>query len=63
MMIRFVYNVPDIHTEFTGIKNIDIEVRDEASLDEMIDAYEHFLKAVGYCWDDNCSLQIVENEV
>lgn len=63
MMIRFVYNVPEEHAQYTGIKTIDIELQDESTLDEMIDAYSQFLKACGYEWDQNCSLQIAPNEV
>jgi len=47
-MIRFVYDRPDIHAPFSAVKRIDFQVDDEASLDEMLDAYKHFLLAVGY---------------
>jgi hypothetical protein len=50
-MIKFVYEVPEIHKEFTGVKSIVMEVQDEASRDEMLEAYESFLKSIGYHFD------------
>jgi len=47
-MIRFVYDRPSIHDEFSAVKKVDFYVDDEASLDEMYDAYDHFLRAIGY---------------
>jgi len=50
-MIKFVYEVPETHKEFTGVKSIVMEVQDESSRDEMLEAYESFLRAVGYHFD------------
>lgn len=63
MMIRLVKNVPEYHEEFTAVRSVDIQLHDEASLDDMLQAYEQFLKAIGYHWDENYILQFVENEV
>jgi hypothetical protein len=51
IMIKFIYEVPEMHKEFTGIKNIVMETEDVASLSEMLEAYEKFLKAIGYTID------------
>jgi len=50
-MIKFVYEVPEAHQEFTATKNVVMEIQDESNLDEMLDAYAHFLKAIGYNFD------------
>ena len=50
-MIKFVYEVPEIHKPYTGVKSIVMELEEEASLTEMLEAYESFLKAVGYNFD------------
>jgi len=47
-MIKFIYETPEIHKEFTGIKSIVMEVEAESSRDEMLEAYESFLRAIGY---------------
>jgi hypothetical protein len=60
-MIKFVMEVPEIHKEFTGVKSIVMEVQDEASRDEMLEAYESFLKAVGYSFDGH--LDFVDEDV
>lgn len=50
-MIKFVYETPEIHKEYTGVKSIVMEVEAEASRDEMLEAYESFLRAIGYSFD------------
>lgn len=50
-MIKFVYETPEIHKEYTGVKSIVMEVEAEASRDEMLEAYESFLRAIGYYID------------
>ena len=61
-MIKFVYEVPEIHKEFTGVKSIVMEIEDEASRDEMLEAYESFLKAVGYSFDGRLDF-VKEDEI
>jgi hypothetical protein len=60
-MIKFVYETPEIHKEFTGVKSIVVEVQDEASRDEMLEAYESFLRAIGYSFDGR--IDVVEEDV
>lgn len=59
-MIKFVYEVPEIHKEFTGVKSIVMEVQDEASRDEMLEAYESFLRAIGYSFDGH--IDVVDDD-
>ena len=47
-MIRFVYDRPSIHDEFSAVKKIDFYVDDEATITEMHEAYDDFLRAIGY---------------
>lgn len=59
-MIKFINETPDMHKEFTGILNIEMTISDEASLQEMLEAFESFLKASGYTIDGN--LDIIPKE-
>lgn len=59
-MIKFVYEVPEKHKEYTAVKSIVIEVEDEASRDEMLDTFASFLRAVGYHFDG--TIDVVVNE-
>lgn len=55
-MIKFVYEVSEVNKEFTGVKSVVIEVQDDASRDEMLEAYESFLRAVGYYFDGHIDI-------
>jgi len=60
-MIKFVYETPESHKEFTGVKSIVMETQDEATLTEMLEAYESFLHAIGYSFDGRIDV-VEENE-
>jgi hypothetical protein len=62
-MIKLLYETPDFHTKFTAIASCEMEIRDEASLDEMLDAYASFLRALGYVVPHGAYLQVIEDEV
>ena len=62
-MIKLVYETPDIHKQYTGMHSCEIEIEDEASLDEMLDSYAAFLRAIGYNIPIGAYLQINEDEV
>lgn len=62
-MIKLLYETPDFHTEFTGITGFEMEIRDESTLDEMLDAYASFLRALGYIVPPGAYLQVNEDEV
>jgi len=48
MSVKLVYERPKIHDEFSAVKSIVMELDDERNLDEMQDAFDEFLKAMGY---------------
>jgi len=60
MMIKLCYEVDDAHIPYTAIKTIDINVDSGATLDEMLEAYEQFLRAVGYTF--NGTLDIIKDD-
>ena len=62
-MIKLVYETPEIHKEFTGMHSCEIEIVEEASLDEVLDSYAAFLRAIGYGIPIGAYLQVVEDEV
>ena len=61
-MIRFVYDRPDIHAPFSAMKRVDFHIDDEASLDDMLDAYRDFLRAVGYGIEPGQYIDIVSDD-
>lgn len=50
-MIKFINETSDIHKPFTAIRNIEIAVADETNLEELLEAFEQFLRASGYTID------------
>lgn len=48
MPIVFKQVTPDMHKQYTAIRDITITCEDEASLTEMYDAFDDFLRACGY---------------
>jgi hypothetical protein len=61
-MIRFVYDRPDIHAPFSAMKRVDFHIDDEASLDDMLDVYRDFLRAVGYGIEPGQYIDIVSDD-
>lgn len=59
-MIRLINETADIHKPFTGVRKIEMEIEDEASLDQLLEAFEAFLRASGYTVDG--ALDIVKEE-
>jgi hypothetical protein len=55
-MITLTWECPDIHKPFTAQRKITFEIKDEASLDEMLEAYTDFLKGMGYQIPENSCL-------
>jgi hypothetical protein len=62
-MIKLIYETPESHKEFTGMHSCEIEIQDEASLEEMLDSYAAFLRAIGYQIPIGAYVQITEDEV
>ena len=62
-MITLKWECPNIHEEFTADRQIVFQVEDEATLDEMLESYTHFLKALGYHVPENNYLQFVKDDV
>lgn len=55
-MITLQWECPDFHKEYTGQRKITFEIKDEATLDEMLEAYTDFLKGIGYQIPENSCL-------
>lgn len=54
MSIKLIKETPDVHKKFTAVEKIEFTVNDEASVDEMLEVYQDFMRACGY--------QIASNE-
>ena len=48
MSYKFIQETPEMHKEFTATNKIEFTVQDEASLDQMLESFEYFLRASGY---------------
>jgi hypothetical protein len=61
MMIKFVYHAENTEWgDSPAIQSIDINVTDQATLTELLDSFEAFLKACGYHFDGK--LDIIPEE-
>jgi len=49
-MFKLIHTTPDIHKEYncTAVEDVTMTISDEASLDEMMQAFRQFLRATGY---------------
>lgn len=47
-MHKFICETADSHKQYTAVENIEFVLHEDASLDEMCDAFTSYLKAVGY---------------
>lgn len=50
-MIKLINETADMHKPYTAVRNIEMTLDDEASLEEMLDAFKRFLQASGYTID------------
>jgi hypothetical protein len=61
-MITLSYTVPEEHKPYTPINDFTMNVNDDATLDEMLDAYKSFLLAMGYYFDGTLVVEPFEAE-
>ena len=47
-MYKFIYERPEEHAEYSAVKKVIMEVADEASVYEMLEAFKEFLNGTGY---------------
>lgn len=52
MSFVFKHTTPENHQQYTAVKEITMTCRDEASLTEMTEAFNDFLRACGYSVGD-----------
>ena len=62
-MIKLIYETPESHLPYTAMASCTVELDDERSLDEMLEAYASFLRAIGYQIPIGAYVQITEDEV
>jgi hypothetical protein len=62
-MITFTWECPELHEEYTAQRKITFELKDEATLDEMLEAYTDFLKSLGYQVPENSCLLFDQDDV
>jgi len=61
-MITLKWECPEFHQEFTAARTIVHEIADEASRDEMLDAYVDFLKGIGYNVPEFSHLEFIDEK-
>lgn len=59
---KFICETADAHKQYTAVENIEFVLHEDASLDEMCDAFTSYLKAVGYHIKDGHILDIVPED-
>jgi len=58
-MIKFINTTNDRDRPYTAIENIEMTISEEASLPDLLEAFEGFLKASGYHIPENNYIDIV----
>jgi len=48
IVTKLIQITPKEHEKYTAISKVEITLHDEASVDEMLEAYKRFLQACGY---------------
>ena len=59
---KFICETADAHKEYTAVENIEFVLHEDASLDEMCDAFTAYLRAVGFHIKDGHILDIVPED-
>jgi predicted house-cleaning NTP pyrophosphatase (Maf/HAM1 superfamily) len=62
MSYKFISETPEMYESHTATNKIEFTVQDDASLTEMLESFEYFLKANGYQLQHG-HIQFVEDEV
>lgn len=61
-MIKLINITNDNHKPYTAIENIEMTITDEASLADLLEAFEGFLKASGYHIPENSYIDVVQSD-
>lgn len=48
MSYTFIYKRPEKHSCFSAVKSVEMEVDDDASVYDMLQAFKEFLNGTGY---------------
>jgi len=61
-MIKFINTTCDEHKPYTAVESIEMNISDEASLPDILEAFEGFLKASSYHIPENGYIDIVQDD-
>ena len=61
-MHKFICETADSHKQYTAVESIEFVLHEDASLDEMCEAFTSYLRAVGYHIKDGHILDIVPED-
>ena len=61
-MIKFINDTCDEHKPYTAVESIEMTIAEEASLPDILEAFEGFLKASGYYIPEGSYINIVQDE-
>lgn len=56
MSFTLMYHRPEEHAPYSAIESLEVEINDERSLDEMLQAFKQFLQACGYVIDGDIDI-------
>jgi hypothetical protein len=61
-MIKFINTTCDEHKPYTAVESIEMNIADESSLPDILEAFEGFLKASGYHIPEGSYIDVVQDE-
>ncbi len=59
-MLLFKYTTPEDMLEYSDVADVEFKVNEDATLPELVAAFDKFVRAIGYMPSPNATLEYVE---
>jgi len=59
-MLLFKYTTPEDMLEYSDVADVEFKVNEDATLPELVAAFDKFVRAIGYVPSPNTTLEYVE---
>ena len=59
-MLQFKYTTPEDMLEYSDVADVEFKVNEDATLPELVAAFDKFVRAIGYMPSPNATLEYVE---
>ena len=60
LMLQFKYTTPEDMLEYSDVADVEFKVNEDATLPEIVAAFDKFVRAIGYVPSPNTTLEYVE---